>query len=149
MLSPVVYANAWVDYAVREVTASERRSPRGIFDRDGGPVTVEDAGPVEPEEWESAVLVTRRGTISVPVNVRVVFDDGTVRQERWDGRGTFSRFSYRSRTRVARAEVDPERRVVLDADLRNNGRGREPGGAPRVFARALYAIAALLQAVGP
>jgi hypothetical protein len=149
VLRPLLHSGASVDYAVEEVKATERIGSRGIFDRDAGPEKVLDAGPAVPAEWESEVVVTRRGPIALPVDVRVVFEGGRAVCERWDGRGPFVRFAYRSARPVESAEVDPDRRIALDLDLRNNGRGRERGGARHVLSRALYAIATLLQVVGP
>ncbi len=149
VLRPVVFGSAWVDYAVAGIETWERRRPRGTFDSDAGPVTIDDAGPVEPTEHESEVLVTRRGNLSLPVELWTTFADGSVRRERWDGRGAHVRFAYRGPSPVVSAEVDPRRTVALDADLRNNGKAAPAPGAPRFLSRAIHWIATLLQLVGP
>lgn len=73
---------------------------------------------------EHSVTVERRGSVAVPVEVLVTFADGSVALEPWDGLETPRVFTYPDRPPVRRAEVDPERKVVVDLFWSDNGLAR-------------------------
>jgi hypothetical protein len=52
--------------------------------------------------------------------VRVTFEDGQQRTDRWDGRARERTFRYRSPARAISAVVDPERVLLLDTRQSNN-----------------------------
>jgi hypothetical protein len=54
------------------------------------------------------------------VEIRVVFVDGSVRDERWDGRDLQRAFEYESAAGVASVDVDPHRIIAADHHLTNN-----------------------------
>jgi hypothetical protein len=60
------------------------------------------------------------------VEVRLVFADGTVRSEQWDGRARWTRYVVEGSERLDHAVVDPERVLMLDLDYTNNSRRLEP-----------------------
>lgn len=76
--------------------------------------------------WRSRVRVERRGSGTFPVDVRVVFDDGTEVRERWDGRDRHVLFEYLRDSPVRLAEVDPDRVLMLDIHPTNNAMKRRP-----------------------
>jgi hypothetical protein len=100
---------------------------------------------------EASVLVRRRGTMSFPVDVELVFEDGSRRRERWDGAAESKRIATSGASRLVAAIVDPDRRVTIDANLENNaGAAPERGhGAPRTMERAIYWMQLAVQAVSP
>jgi hypothetical protein len=88
------------DYAIRDLTNGE--------DVDG---------------WRDVtVTVGRFGDAVFPVDVEVVFSDGTRVRERWDGHAANNTYRYRSRSEAVAAVVDPDLVLLLDADRRNNAR---------------------------
>jgi len=72
--------------------------------------------------YRDTVLVHRKGDFIMPVEVRIVFDNGERLLEKWDGRDRWVRFSYDKKARVTSAEVDPQRAIRLDDSFFNNGR---------------------------
>jgi hypothetical protein len=108
------------DVGVRAIEEQHFGEPAGFFDADGGVREVE-AG--KPHSWRTSVVVDRRGPPSLgpPVDVRVVFDDGSEVWERWTARDErWHRYNYEGKKRVVRAEVDPDRKQPLDTDRWNN-----------------------------
>jgi hypothetical protein len=100
---------------------------------------------------ERTVLVRRRGTLSFPVDVELVSEDGSTKREHWDGAGESKVFAWSGSGTLRAAVVDPDRRVTIDANLENNF-GSEEGsgrGAPRTWERALYWMQLAVQAVSP
>jgi Peptidase family M1 domain len=80
--------------------------------------------------YTASVVVSRRGDMILPVEVLVKFADGRERRELWDGRATHTEFSYRSRSPILLARVDPDTKILLDVNLTNNSRTVDPPSAP-------------------
>ncbi len=72
--------------------------------------------------YRDTALVHRKGDFIMPVEVRIVFDNGERLLEKWDGRDRWVRFSYDKRARVTSAEVDPQQAIRLDGNFFNNSR---------------------------
>jgi len=126
-----------LDYAVTRVEADNAHELAG-FSVNGGKVG-EETVPGKPDErrYRSEVVVERLGTIEMPVDVEIRFDDGTSVTEHWDGHDRWKRFEYTGTQRVEWAVVDPNQRLALDINWLNNSRMREAGtrGLARVAPR--------------
>jgi hypothetical protein len=149
-LRAALFDKGWVDYLVDGVWSQRARRAAGVFDRDGKRDKVEP-GEGDGGEWENAVTVRRRGTLSLPVEIELFMADGTTRRERWDGQGASRHIAWRGPVRLRGAVVDPDDRVLIDANLANN-RGSvaaSGGGAPRTLERATYWMQLAVQAVAP
>ncbi len=126
-----------LDYAVTKVTSEETSSFTGY------PFTGQRVGELaqtttpESVQFRSEVVVERLGGIEMPVEVQVVFDDGSSVMEKWDGRERWKRFEYTGPQRVEWALVDPNQRLVLDVNFLNNSRMRAAAtrGVVRVVGR--------------
>ena len=78
-------------------------------------------------------------------------EDGTSRREHWDGVGDSTRIAWHGPSALVAAVVDPDDRVLVDANPENN-RGATPEGrrrAPRVLERAAYWAELALQMGAP
>jgi hypothetical protein len=145
----VVSGTGVLDYAVTRVTAEATQ------DFAGYPVTIADVGeaaplqPAEPRRYHNEVVVERLGSVIMPVDVQVVFEDGTAAKEHWDGRDRWKRFEYTGAQRVEWAVVDPDGTMPLDINRLNNSRMREGGtrGIVRLTARWGFWFQNLLQFV--
>jgi hypothetical protein len=156
-LRAAFFDEGWVDYAVDDVWTQESERAAGVFDREGQRATV-DAGTSDEGGWDSSVLVRRRGTLSFPVDVELMFADGSTRRERWDGEEARRRFTWHGPSALVSAVVDPDGRLLVDGDLGNNfgapGGARRalsvrPAAAPRTLERAAYWMQLALEAVSP
>jgi hypothetical protein len=126
-----------LDYAVSELTSREVNEPRGIFDEKGaGPVADEKAGKgakaaaAKSKTYRNVVVVARYGEWVFPQEILVTFADGRKVRENWDGKDRWKRFVYEIPVKVVSAEVDPDRKLVLDVNLLNNSMTLEPDRAP-------------------
>lgn len=81
-----------------------------------------------PFPWLSTVTVTRHGA-PVPQLLRVKFADGSQRDLHWDDGRRWARFDFSAATKVVSAELDPERKILLDANKLNDSRTVEANGA--------------------
>lgn len=76
--------------------------------------------------YESNVVLHRKGDFIFPVEVQVKFDNGETVREHWDGQDRWTRFNYLKKAKVVWAELDPDRKILLDRDDFNNSRTSEP-----------------------
>jgi hypothetical protein len=123
MLRRGLYERGWVDYQVAEL-----RSDRG----------------------ESSVLVRRLGGLELPVEIDLHFEDGGRERVTWDGAGSHHRIERSGESRLVHVVVDPESRILVDADLSNNVMTSQRRRlAPRVLAAGAAAAALTLPLVSP
>jgi hypothetical protein len=153
--NPTLRTSEVLDYEVLSVESRALHPPSGLFDVDGGTrrEVEPEAKPQAHPDYESEVVIHRKGEIIFPVELRVVFDDGTERRERWDGGrdgARWRRFLFPAKQRVVLAEIDPDHKVALDLRRWNDGRRLEPDPAPRrAVVGAFFAVVSdLLAAVG-
>ncbi len=85
-----------------------------------------EGGDGEPT-WDVVLELRRYGGFRVPVEVRVVWEDGSSEEMVWDGSEPWTRYQWSGQGRRAvSAEVDPARRLLLDRDWLNNSLLAEP-----------------------
>jgi Peptidase family M1 domain len=165
-----------LDYEVTEIKSGRLAVKTGVFDKGGQKIEVkEPEGMVEvrSEAYENEVSVRRVGeswfpvemlftlkngaSISAkPVNTRdgvieYIFtrsNDGRQWSDTWAITDRWKKFKFMTESKLVTAEVDPERKVVLDANLTNNSKTNSTGvgGAIRWSSGAMYWVQAILQA---
>lgn len=143
-----IFERGSVDYVARALQSVPQTEPSGWFDRDEGRVSV--AASAAPETvWLSRAVVTRHGTLKLPVDVELGFQDGSRVRKHWSGEGATRTFEHRGPSRLVSVHVDPERRVTLDDNLLNNVMARTERAPefPREFGRFLLQL--LLWLGGP
>jgi hypothetical protein len=147
---------AW-DYAVETAASTELRAPRGVFDRRGRKTETtrkqardRDKGN-KAKRYLTRIRVRRLGEAKpgpgVLLKVLTVFEDGSRRQEHWDGQARWAEFLYEGASRVRFAQVDPDQVFLVDRDLSNNSyvaRARS-AGALRWSGKLLFWMQNLLQ----
>lgn len=96
----------------------------------------------------STVLVQRLGEAVAPVNVVIKFENGEALHEQWDGKYRWAKYVYERPSKVKAAEVDPERKLALDANFTNNSLLAEEDnrGAAKWYARWIFWLANLFLA---
>jgi hypothetical protein len=125
-----------LDYAVSELSSREVNEPLGLFNEKGaGPVADGKAGKgaktaAKPKAYRNVVIVARYGEWVFPQEVLVTFADGRKVRESWDGKDRWKRFVYEGPVKVVSAEIDPDRKLVLDVNYLNNSRTLEPDRKP-------------------
>jgi hypothetical protein len=115
------------DYAIGRV-ASERVELAG-YTKQGADFVVEADAADETGDaglYRTEVVVQRRGTARFPVEVLMVFEDGSEVKTHWDGRARWKLFIDERDSKLVYAAVDPERKLVLDLYYTNNSKRLEP-----------------------
>jgi len=125
-----------LDYAVTRVRAEKAIELAGLS-VPPTPAPEQPAAVAKEQRYRNEVVVERLGEVRMPVDIKVVFEDGSEATEFWDGQDRWQRFEYTGTQRVEWAIVDPHDKLPLDLDQLNNSRMRETGtrGIVRLAAR--------------
>ena len=122
-LDQFVYGSGKLDYAIGNISSQRPRRQRGLFN---GEFRETRSKKEDTTIYESEVLVRRLGEVKIPVEILVVFEDGSEIRESWDGDYRWKKFQYSNPNRIAKAVVDPEFKLVIDVDRTNNSMTRKP-----------------------
>jgi hypothetical protein len=112
-----------VDYAVAQAATAKALPPAGFFG-DGPALKYRPAGK-QGSRWESVVVVRRMGEAVWPTDVALRFEGGHEVRRTWDGRARWIRYRITG-PKLLSAEVDPDRKDLLDVNVLNNGMTAEP-----------------------
>lgn len=106
---------ATIDYAIVGVSTGDATGASGLFDAAGGRET---RSPRHGEEHHGSIAIARKGELALPVDVLLQFADGATQTQVFDGQvGTLT---FRSSARLVRVVLDPEQKITLDSQPRNN-----------------------------
>jgi hypothetical protein len=81
-------------------------------------------------EYDSEVLIHRKGDFVFPVDVEVKFDNGEKVREHWNAQDRWIRYSYHKKAKVESVEVDPDHKIHIDRNNFNNSHITQPNTAP-------------------
>ncbi|HXG55530.1 MAG TPA: M1 family metallopeptidase [Vicinamibacterales bacterium] len=76
--------------------------------------------------YHTAVVARRLGEGVFPIDVQIVFEDGSAQRWNWDGRERWKLFETDRPVRALHAQVDPERILLLDVNTTNNSASLKP-----------------------
>ncbi len=149
------YGRGWVDYSILDARTVPDDGFTGFDDADK-PVNFDPDPKKKPQKkpddekhkgpWQSLVTVVRDGDLLMPATVVLTFKDKTTLTRTWDGASEWIKYRVTSSSPLVKAEVDPERKVVLDRNPWNNARytkrykGPSAAGKARVYALHLVEI---------
>jgi len=125
------YSSNVADYTLEDVKSEPVLGKIGVYDVSGKKQTFLDKPAQEAfekstnKQYHSTVTVRRLGEVLAPVDVLVHFEKGETVREQWDGQYRWVRYTYAKPTKVISAELDPARKLALEANFTNNSRTRE------------------------
>ncbi len=143
-LERALFERGSVDYLVRDVQSAALDPRAGVFDEGSGRRTVARTEVRPAARYVGHAVVLRHGTLELPVQIQLRFEDGHTELRQWSGEGTRYVVSSEGPSRLIGVTVDPQLRVLLDDDLTNNATARVDRGTPRALERLLYAAELLL-----
>jgi hypothetical protein len=124
-------AQTW-DYAVDSAKSVKRDGPAGFFGEGASTKFVPTRSGKDlpkPVLWESEAVVRRLGDGVWPVTVELRFEGGHVVRRSWDGEDRWVRLRATG-AKLVSATVDPDRTLLLDVNVLNNGRRVDDDKAP-------------------
>jgi hypothetical protein len=156
VMTQIVDRGDIVDYEVGDVTSELAVPAAGLVDGPKGYrfVSEEDAAKAQAEQehpnYDTRVVVRRRGEAILPVVVAFKFEGKAVERQTWDGVSRWHAFTFRRPERLEWVDIDPDRHVELDADWLNNSRRLEPDqrAAVRLTSRWTFLLQQALASLG-
>ncbi len=154
-LDPVIYGTDVLDYAIDKISSVPvDESKNGSF-YDPSDISSDSIPSTSDREndstrfYESKVVVSREGELIFPVEIVMKFNDGEEIIENWNGRERYIVYTYTRPSGIISAEVDPERKIMLDINFLNNGMTLENGGlaVPKYGWRWFFWMQNLLQSL--
>jgi hypothetical protein len=156
------YGTGFVDYRVLLATTDREKTFTG-FDDKRKPVNFSEDEKKKPEKkkkdedqklpYRTRVVVGRDGDIVLPVDILLTFANGKTYRTTWDGRAKWIRLSTTYASKLAKVEVDPERKITMDNDPWNNARHLEawkgPSAAAKVKAYSFHLAEILTTSLWP
>lgn len=142
-----LYGTAGVDYAVRSIRVMPVYEKGGLYDRQGAKTFIESKK--TEGLYRSVVMLDKLQEGTIPVDVRVVFENGDVITEHWDGKDKVHDLIYEKPVRVVSASIDPENKILLDINLLNNSFTLSPSALPALkwTARLLFFMENLIHSM--
>lgn len=110
------------DFAVRSARTRRSRAPRGVLapaPKESGEPHARDGGGA-PDTWDNEVVVTRDGTMPIPVVVEFEYADGTRTRTTWDGTASFHRVRTTTASALRAVRVDPDETLWIEIDRSDN-----------------------------
>jgi len=148
------YGRGWVDFSILDASTRPDDGFTGFDDADK-PVNFDPDPRKKPKKksdekkhkgpWQSLVVVGRDGDIEMPANIVLTFKDGQTVNRTWDGASGWIKYSVTSSSPLVKAEVDPERRVVLDRNPWNNAKITKEYEGPSAARKACVYCLDLMQ----
>jgi len=121
----VLYGSDVCDYKLARIRNKKIKPPEGIHEISGNKMTYKS---IEYENiiYESKVIIHRLGEVFMPVEVLIHFDNGAEILETWDGKSRTKEFAYERPEKIIRAQIDPEKKIMIDIDFHNNSLTTKP-----------------------
>jgi hypothetical protein len=149
-LDPALGGTGSVELRIDDVQIKQQVGKKGVYGSGAArAVRRPDARADAQAPTTTEVLLTNGGGVPIEVDVEVVTDDGQVLRQRWKDHGRWTRLVFAGR--AVRVTVDPDDRVLLERDKRDNvWRAVTPSLPAWQGASAVgEAQGLLLQAIGP
>lgn len=125
-LNQAIYGTEECDYAVHNITNTEVLPPVGFFDNEDKALVLSDYD--EAPVYKAKTILYRLGEFMVPQDVRIIFDNGDMLIEHWDGKSRSYDFTYIGTRKIVSVEIDPFNKIPLDKNLINNSYTNNPNG---------------------
>lgn len=135
------FENTWFssdlfDYAIDAIQNVKLPDRKGVFDNKLNSKDSTLSNALVPR-YESSIVVKRLGEAIAPVDVLIVFEDGSEQREQWDGAYRWKKFTYETDSKIVKAIVDPDEKLVLDINYNNNSKVVRDSGFQSLAARKI------------
>jgi hypothetical protein len=96
------------------------------------------------------VTIVRKGSVRVPVDLRLTMASGVIANSVWDGQSETTSLRAGTGQRIVRVEIDPERKLEAERIIANNGISVDPlfGAAAQLGARLMFVFQSIAQLIG-
>jgi len=124
-----------LDPAILDLTSEPAQHARGRIVENGKEIDIDEEKAVELERaadenetrgFRSVVELRQRGEVILPVEVELLFDGKEPERRLWDDGQRWAKWEFERPEKLLEVRLDPDGKLVLDADRLNNERRLEP-----------------------
>ncbi len=126
-----LYGTGICDYKLAGISNYKERSFRGMVKTDTAGMVIKKEDTTGDTLYTAVVRVERLGEVKLPVEVNIIFEDGTELTEYWHGKSRYIDYEYLGPNRVIKAVIDPEYKIPMDVDYINNSYTIRPDNVPQ------------------
>lgn len=96
------------------------------------------------------VTIMRKGSVRIPVEVRLTLADGTNTTNSWDGQSESISYNAPAGGQIVQVEIDPARKLLAERVIIDNGLSVEPlyAAAAQLAARCMFVFQSFAQLFG-
>ncbi len=148
---PAFHTTGGSALAVRSMECRPAHAPRGVFGEGSSRKVVSESAAPQTGAFRCNVIVQNTGALRVPVDIDVVFQDGTRERLRWEDTGgvAWKELTLERSSPIAEVVIDPEGAVLTTDPLPLHRRTLGDSRASyRAAARAGFWSQTLMQLVG-
>lgn len=113
-----LFEKGWIDPAVDQLHTARKKSLSGIAE--GGDGNALKGDKLEPAVFQSHIVLTRRGTLQLPIDVMIRYEDGTSEFRNWNTVEDKAVWDLETPKEIISVEVDPFRKITIDHSRENN-----------------------------
>jgi hypothetical protein len=149
---PVFHEVGGLELSVRTAHCRAYHDPRGVFGDGKDRKIIDDNDAPDTGAWTCEVIVQNTGTIHVPVDIELRYQDGSSQRLVWEDHGGESwwRREVQHSSRLAEVRLDPDGKLQLDQPVRHDVRVDGDGAAAMRAAAWVSAVTqTAMQVVGP
>lgn len=122
----VLYGTDICDYKLRKISVKKAKKYVGIFNKNEKLFRNNNEN---SEKYISKIIIDRKGEIIMPVEILIKFDNGEELLKHWDGKSRTKDFIFERVEKVVSAQIDPEKKILIDVNLNNNSKTLEKNDA--------------------
>ena len=130
-LDQTLYGTGICDYKLASISNYKERSFRGMVKTDTAGMVLRKDDTAGDTLYTSVVRVERLGDLMLPVEVNILFEDGTELTEYWHGKTRYIDYEYSGPNKVIQAVIDPEYKIPMDVNYINNSYTIKPDMVPQ------------------
>jgi hypothetical protein len=108
----------FLDYSVYKIVSQPVLAKQGLYGEDSIRYVDERGG--RADQYETHITLQRDGNITIPVDVRITFENGDVVEDVWDGLSFWKKYHFTRDALVRNVEVDPLNKLAIDVMKTNN-----------------------------
>lgn len=122
-----LYGTGLCDYRVAGIV----NHPNTLRKEKGDSLEMAENFPSDSDSLYTAVAeLERSGSVMLPVEVLVHFNDGKEILEQWDGKSRYKDFAYNGDREIEWVKIDPDFKITMDVNYNNNSKTIYPDRKP-------------------
>ncbi len=120
-----VWGTNWLNYKVDGVSSDKLELQLGSYVENGKRITLTESDAERQkdkgkDEYRLVVKLKREGEAVFPVEVKLTYENGQVEWRNWDGRDRWVKWEWTGKSKLARVEIDPQHKILLDGSFADN-----------------------------